>query len=189
MYFPFVKLFLARYQPYSVREENNDVCLSQVVVAKMTQLVPERQTTLRFKKDDQNSKFTITVEGNIYNPGNVQYGNFNFLRISFLDSAFAQPLYGIVDNGENAKKLEGEGVTIQISRKELVSGTRFKVEREFRLNRDYKTAPFQVIIEEYERGPNRIPDLPSDYRKLLEQSEQTDRLVYADVIKINEVEK
>lgn len=189
MYFPFVKLYLARYQPYSVREENNDVCLSQVVVAKMTQLVPERQTTLRFKKDDQNSKFTITVEGNIYNPGDTPYGNFNFLRISFLDSAFAQPIYGIVDDGENARKLEGEGVTIQISRKELVSGTRFKVEREFRLNRDYKTAPFQVIIEEYERGPNRIPNLPPDYRNRLEQSEQTDRLVYADVIKINEVEK
>ena len=189
MYFPFVKLFLARYQPNSVREENTDVCLSQVVVAKMTQLVPERQATLRFKKDDQNSKFTITVEGNIYNPGNAQYGNFNFLRISFLDSAIAQPVYGVVDDGENEKKLEGEAVTIPISRKELVSGTRFKVEREFRLNRDYKTAPFQVIIEEYERGPNRIPDLPPQYSNRLEQSEQTDRLVYADVFKINEVEK
>ncbi|MBT6764216.1 MAG: hypothetical protein HOA90_06745, partial [Prolixibacteraceae bacterium] len=189
MYFPFIKLLLARYQPYSVREENTDVCLSPVVVAKMTQLVPERQTTLRFKKDDQNSKFTITVEGTIYNPGNAQYGNFNFLRISFLDSEIAQPIYGIIDDGVNKKRLEEDDVTIRISRKELLPENKFKVEREFRLHRNYKTAPFQVIIEEYERGPNRIPDLSGQYSDRLEQSEQTDRLIYADVIKINEVDK
>ena len=188
MYFPFIKLVLARYQPYSVREENTDVCLSPVVVAKMTQLVPERQTTLRFKKDDQNSKFTITVEGTIYNPGNAQYGNFNFIRISFLDSEIAQPIYGIIDDGVNKKRLKEDDVTIKITRKELLPGNKFKVEREFRLHRNYKTAPFQVIIEEYERGPNRIPDLPQQYSERLEQSEQTDRLIYADVIKINEVD-
>jgi hypothetical protein len=188
MYFPFVKLFLARYQPHSVRESDSDVCLSPVVVAKMTQLVPERQTTLRFRKDDQNSKFTLTVEGTIYNPGNARYGNYNFLNISFLDSQIAQPIYGIIDDGENEKRLENEGVSIRITRKELISANKYRVEREFRLHRSYKTAPFQVIIEEYERGPNRIPDLPGQYSDRLEQSEQTDRLIYADVIKINEVD-
>ena len=188
MYFPFIKLFLARYQPYSVREEETDVCLSPVVVAKMIQLVPERQTTLRFKKDDLNSKFTITVEGTIYNPGNAQYGNFNFLKISFLDSQIAQPLYGIIDDGENEKQLEDEGVIINITRKEFVPGNKYVVEREFRLHRSYKTAPFQVIVEEYERGPARIPDIPPEYAGRIEQSEQTDRLIYADVFKINEVD-
>ena len=72
----------------------------------MTQLVPERQTTLRFKKDDQNSKFTITVEGTIYNPDMAKYGNYNFLKISFLDSDVAQPIYGVIDDGENEKKLD-----------------------------------------------------------------------------------
>uniref|UniRef100_UPI0032177872 hypothetical protein n=1 Tax=uncultured Draconibacterium sp. TaxID=1573823 RepID=UPI0032177872 len=187
MYFPFIKLFLARYQPHSVREENSDVCLSPVVVAKMTQLVPERQTTLRFKKDDQNSKFTLTIEGTIYNLGNTPYGNYNFLRISFLDSKIAQPIYGVINDGENEKKLEDEGVSIKITRKELVSATRFKVEREFRLHKSYKTAPFQVIIEEYERGPKQLPGVTQEvYKNRLEQSEQTDRLIYADVIKINE---
>lgn len=189
MYFPFIKLFLARYQPHSVRENNSDVCLSQVVAAKMIQLVPERQTILNFKKDDQNSRFTISITGSIYSPGNTIYGNFNFIKISFLDSAIAQPIYGIIHDGKNEKSLEEEGVTIEISRKELVSGTRFKIEREFNLGRKYKNAPFQVIIEEYERGPARIPDLPRQYAGRLEQSEQTDRLIYADVFKINEVEK
>lgn len=187
MYFPFVKLFLSRYQPHSVREENTDVCLSPVVVANMTQLIPERQTTLEFKKDDQNSKFSIIIEGNIYNPGNVKYGNFNFIRISFLDSEIAQPLYGIIHDGKNEKRMEDESVNIQISRKEMISGNRFRAEREFRLHRNYKTAPFQVIIEEYERGPKNIPNLPNQYKNRLEQSEQTDRLIYADVFKINEI--
>jgi len=188
MYFPFVRLFIARYQPHSVREENSDVCLSPVIVAKMTQLVPDRQSTLRFKKDDQNSKFTITVEGTIYNPGNAQYGNYNFIKISFLDTELAQPIYGIISDGENEKSLEDEGVSIRISRTELVNGSRFRVEREFRLNRRYKTAPFSVVIEEYERGPSQIPGLPKEYQNRLEQSEQTDRLIFADVIKINEVD-
>ena len=189
MYFPFVKLFLARYQPHSVREEKNDVCLSPVVVAKMTQLVPDRQTTLRFKKDDQNSKFTITIEGSIYNPGVAKYGNYNFIKISFLDSEIAQPIYGIVTDGNNDKQMENETVSIKITRRDLAGANRFKIEKEFKLHRSYKTAPFQVIIEEYERGPDQIPDLPNQYRNRLEQSDQTDRLIFADVIKINEVEK
>lgn len=189
MYFPFIKLFLARYQPHSVREKDSDVCLSPVVVAKMTQLAPDRQTTLRFKKDDQNSKFTVTVEGTIYNPGNAQYGNYNFIRISFLDTELAQPIYGIVSDYDNEKRLESEETTIMISRRDMVSGYRYKIEREFRLHKSYKTAPFSIVIEEYERGPNRIPDLPPAYKDRLEQSEQTDRLIFADVIKINEVEK
>lgn len=189
MYFPFVKLFLARYQPHSVREKDGDVCLSSVVVAKMTQLVPDRQTTLQFKKDDQNSKFTVTIEGTIYNPGDAQYGNYNFLRISFLDTELAQPIYGIIADYDNEKKLEEEETTIKITRRDMVTANRYKIEREFRLHKNYKTAPFSVIIEEYERGPNRIPNLPDAYKDRLEQSEQTDRLIFADVIKINEVDK
>ena len=57
------------------------------------QLVPERQTTLRFTKDDQNSRFTITVEGTIYNERlSANFGNRSLLRISFLDSRMAQPI-------------------------------------------------------------------------------------------------
>ena len=189
MYFPFIKLFVARYQPHSVREDNSDVCLSPVVVAKMIQLVPERQTTLRFKKDDLNSKFTITVEGTIYNPGDAQYGNYNFIKMSFLDSEIAQPIYGVIDDGNNEKQMEEESVSIQITRRDLIGANQFKIEKEFKLHRNYKTAPFQVIIEEYERGPSQIPGLPNQYKNRLEQSEQTDRLIYADVIKINEVDK
>ncbi len=187
MYFPFVKLALARYQEHSVKKGDADVCLSPVVISNFTQLVPERQTTLRFKKDDQNSKFTLTIEGIIFSERVAKYGNYSYLKISFLDSRIAQPVFGMVDDGTNEKKLEDKGLEIKITIRD-VKNNRYRIEREFRLHRDYKTAPFQVIIEEYERGPKNMPMEPG-YSDRLEQSEETDRLIYADVFKINEVGK
>ena len=70
-----------------------------------------------------------------------------------------------------------------------MTNNRYTITREFRLPREYKTAPFQVIIEEFERGPERIPGIDKLYEERLGQSEETDRLIYADVFKINEVKK
>lgn len=189
VYFPFVRLALARYQPYSVKKEDHDVCLSPVAFSTFIQLVPERQTTLRFTKDDQNSRFTLTVEGTIYNERlSASFGNRSLLRISFLDSHMAQPIYGFIDDGSNEKKLEDEGYETPITQRD-VANNRYTITQEFRLPREYKTAPFQVIIEEFERGPERIPGIDQLYAERLGQSEETDRLIYADVFKINEVKK
>lgn len=184
MYFPFVKLILARYQPYSVRKEEEDVCLSPVVAASFTQLMPDRQTTVRFKRDDVNSRFTVTVEGTIYNERLAAYGNYNFLRISFLDNKMAQPIYGTVSDGSNEKDLTDRGVEIKISQRNI-ENNRYSISNEFRLPRGYKRSPFQIIIEEYERGPNKISGLDNAYKDRLEQSEETDRLIYADVFNVN----
>jgi hypothetical protein len=188
MYFPFIKLILARYQPYSVRKNNEDVCLSSIVTANFTQLMPERQTTVRFKRDDINSKFTVTVEGAIYNERLAEYGNYNFLRISFQDNEIAQPIYGTVSDGTNDKDLTDEGVEVQISARNIKNNW-YSINKEFRLPRSYKTAPFQIIIEEYERGPSKMSNLDDFYRNRLEQSEETDRLIYADVFSVNSTEK
>jgi hypothetical protein len=184
MYFPFVKMILARYQPYSVRKEEEDVCLSPVVAANFTQLMPDRQTTVRFKRDDVNSRFTVTVEGTIYNERLAEYGNYNFLRISFLDNKMAQPIYGTVSDGSNEKDLTDRGVEIKISQRNI-ENNRYSISNEFRLPRGYKRSPFQIIIEEYERGPNKISGLDNSYKDRLEQSEETDRLIYADVFNVN----
>jgi hypothetical protein len=189
MYFPFVRLALARYQPCSVKKTTEDVCLSPVVFSTFIQLVPERQATLRFTKDDQNSRFTLTIEGAIYNERMMaKFGNLNIIRISFIDSQIAQPIFGLIDDGNNVKELAEEGMEFPITQAS-VSNNRFSITKEIRLPRKYKTAPFQVIIEEYERGPARIPDLDKAYNERVEQSEETDRLIYADVIKINEIKK
>jgi hypothetical protein len=189
MYFPFIRLALARYQPYSVKKAETDVCLSPVVFSTFIQLVPERQTTLRFNKDDVNSRFSLTIEGVIYNERMmIKYGNTNFIRISFIDSQIAQPIFGLIDDGNNVKELAEEGLEFPITMAS-VTNNRFSITKEIRLPRKYKTGPFQVVIEEFERGPAKIPDLDQFYSDRVGQSEETDRLIYADVIKINEIKK
>ncbi len=187
MYFPFVKLALARYQEHSVRKSGSDVCLSPVVMSNMMQLMPDRKTSLTFKKEDRNSKLTITVEGTIYNERYAKYGNYNSIHISFLDTRIVQPITGIVDDGTTEKSLMNEAFVVNITQRNVINNM-FKVSKEFRLPGKYKRDPFQVVIEEYEHGPKKMAMKPG-YNDRLEQSEETDRLIYADVFKINEVEK
>ena len=187
MYFPFVKLVLARYQPYSVRTDEKDVCLSPVVAANFTQLMPERQTTVRFNKAGAHSKFTLTIEGPIYNEKYAKYGNYNFLKISFQDTKYSRPIYGAVTDDNVDKDLKEETLVIRLSGK-YVTNNRYRVSREFKLPAKYKKDAYQIIIEEYERGPNRIAGLPPAYKDRLEQSAQTDRLIYADVFNVNETQ-
>ena len=184
MYFPFVKLALARYQPHSVRKGDTDVCLSPVVMADMIQLMPDRTTAIQFKKEDVNSKFTVTITGVIYSDISNPYKLYNYIRISLIDSRIGQPIYGLVDDGVNTKELRDEKVELEITERDVVNN-RFKVSTDFRLLHNYKTAPFQVVIEEFERGPQKMK-VPSDYVRRIEQSEDTDKPVYADVFKINE---
>ena len=155
--------------------------------ANFNQLVPERQTTIEFNKADVNSKFTITVEGTIYNERYAKYGNYNFLKISFQDTEYSRPIYGTVSDGNVDKHLQEETLIVQISAKH-VTDNRYTISKEFKLPAKYKKDAYQIIIEEYERGPKQIPGLPPAYQNRLEQSEQTDRLIYADVFNVNETE-
>ncbi len=186
MYFPFIKLALARYQQHSVRKGTDDVCLSNVVMADFIQLMPDRTSILQFKKDDVNSKFTLTIEGTIYNDMPNKQDVSNYIKVTILDSRVAQPLYGVIDDGVNKIRLDEEGLTFSITRKDL-EGNKFKISRDFRLPNDYKNSPFQVIVEEYERGPARL-DI-GNYKDRVEQSSETDKLIYADVFKVNEAKK
>ena len=184
MYFPFIKLALARYQPHSVHKGDTDVCLSPVVMADMMQLMPDRTSVIQFKKEDVNSKFSVSVTGVIYSDISNPFKMYNYIRISLVDSRIGQPIYGFVDDGVNARDLRDEKVEIEITERE-VANNRFKVTTDFRLPHAYKTSPFQVIIEEFERGPKKMK-VADGYENRVEQSEETDRLVYADVFKINE---
>jgi hypothetical protein len=94
-------------------------------------------------------------------------------------------MYGVIDDGINQRKLEDEAIEIPITRREL-KGNWFSVTRDFKLSGDYKTAPFQVIIQEFECGPKDVKDV-SGYKEHIQQSPEIDKLVYADVFKINEV--
>ena len=148
------------------------------------QLMPDRTTVIQFKKEDVNSKFTITITGVIYSDLSNPYKLYNYIRISLIDSRIGQPIYGLVNDGVNTKELRDEKVELEITERD-VANNRFKVSTDFRLPHNYKTAPFQVVIEEFERGPQKMK-VPSDYDRRIEQSEDTDKPVYTDVFKINE---
>ena len=184
MYFPFVKLALARYQPHSVHKGETDVSLSSIVMADMMQLMPDRTTVIQFKKEDINSKFSVTISGVIYSDISNPFKLFNFVRISLIDSRIGQPIYGLVDDGINTKELRDEKIELEITERD-VTNNRFKISTDFRLPHSYKSAPFQVVVEEFERGPKKMK-VPSEYENRIEQSAETDKLVYADVFKINE---
>jgi len=181
MYFPFVKLALARYQPHSVRKGNRDVCLSSVVMADYIQLVPERLATLTFKKDNMNSRFTLQIEGVISNALDQNGNTGNFISISFVDPQLVQPIYGMVSDGRNEESLTEEGVRIPISGKNVINNY-FTISREFKLSRKYKDQALQVIVQEYEGSPNSL-NRTSSLLKISEENQA--RMVYADVFKIN----
>lgn len=181
MYFPFVKLALARYQAHSVRKNNTDVCLSPVVMADYVQLVPERTATLTFKKDNMNSRFTLQIEGVISNKLDRNGNTGNYLQISFVDPQLVQPVYGMVSDGRNEESLEEKGVRIPISGKDVVNNY-YTISRGFKLSRKYKNQALHVVIQEFEGSPPATAG-STHLANLSEENEP--RMVYADVFKIN----
>lgn len=184
IYFPFIKLVLARYQKHSVRKNNTDVCLSPSVVSDMIQLVPERKSTVTFINVAQKSKFKVEVTGTLYNERQFAiHGNKSFLRISFLDGENAQPIDGIIEPASKKSILDKNLVSIDINAS-LINNNVYTISKDFTLPEKYNKTAFKVLIEEYECGPNKM-DIDRNYKERLEQSEETDRLIYADVFEVN----
>ena len=182
MYYPFIKLALARYQEHSVRKNNTDVCLSEVVQADFIQLVPERTCTVRFKKDDLNTKFTVTVEGAMSLAG-ANYSPSNYIVISFYNTELGQPKYMLIDDSTNDKDLQKKKVVAHITEKDI-KNDRFSISREFKLPKAYKKAPYIIIVEEYEKAASGTPGKLSGSKNPYAHENQP-RLVYADRFDIN----
>jgi len=177
LYFPFVKLALARYQPHSIRTLQKDVCISSIVPVDFTQLVPDRETRIDFRKEDLNTKFTITVRGQIHNSGHIR----NVLKISFLDTELAQPYDAVIDTGDNNNRLAKKAENILIGSDHINNGF-YQVEREFKLPSRYKKEPFRVIIKEVEEVQTKgnITNLQN-----AAANKDTSRVIYTDVFNIN----
>ncbi len=187
VYFPFVKLAVARYQPFSVKKENDDVCLSPVVMSTFVQLVPERKSTVQILNNDK-SKLKISVEGTVFNERFAKWGNKSFVRISFIDALLSKPIEGMIDDGKNPKNLTEEGVEIYLSQSRNVNNNKYSIQQEFTLPNEYKTKPYQIVIEEFERGPIKMSEDKIDikYAERLVQEEETDRMIYADVFNVGD---
>jgi hypothetical protein len=184
MYFPFIKLALARYQPHSVKQDGHDVCLSPINMAQMIQLVPERKATVSFMNPQKRDQFLLEMEGDIHQDLRNTFGVYNYIEISFLDTELAQPITGVIDNHQSDNPLTKETITIPIDR-QVIKGTRFSFEKKVHLPGRYKNKSFQMIIEEYETAPVKM-DIDKEYHEILANHEDRKRLVYADVFKLNE---
>jgi len=184
MYFPFIKLVLARYQKHAIRKDNTDVCLSPSVVSDMIQLVPERKSILTFVDSKQKSKFKVQVSGTIFNERQVAiHGNKSFIRISFLDGKSSEPITEIIDPVNRKSILDKKQADLAISMRHI-KNNQFTISKDFVLPKQYDKTTFKVLIEEYERGPSKM-NIGEKYQPRLEQSEETDRLIYADVFMVN----
>jgi len=157
LYFPFIRLALARYQPNSVRQElGRDCHLSKVVQADFIQLAPNRMATITFDPDDKRS-ITITVSG----------------AAPRASAAFSEPNKIEVTVEKRDKTRESgwvpeSSVILTASGDDAVT-TWTKNARISKKDRD----KFRVVIREYEKFKS-------------DSSDSVDRLVYADVIELED---
>jgi hypothetical protein len=129
----------------------------------------------------------VKVEGSIFNERYAKWGNTAILRISFVDQLLSTPIEGIVDRGNTSKKLMDETIEIDISQGRSIQNNKYVVEQEISLPAEYASKPYQILIEEYERGPVKKTgdNIPDKYTTQMVQSEETDRLIYADIFTVN----
>ena len=184
MYFPFIKLALARYQEHSVRKNNTDVCLSSVVTAKMMQVIPDRKAKITFIGNKKNH-IKVAVEGPVYNDMKT-FGNYSTLRISFFDQENSQPVSVIIDPNKRQSILDNASVDIAISARKNVANNRLRIVKEIELPAKFNTTAYRVLIEEIEHGPKKMGIEKPGYEDRITQSSETDRLIYADVFVVNE---
>jgi hypothetical protein len=151
-------------------------------MAGMMQLVPERTAILKVSKEPDSVRLTISVSGPVYSERQSKFDVMSSLRFSIVDSMYPQPIQGVLTDGKNKRKMEVDTWETNI----LATDNAFAISHEIRIPKDYATNPFQVVIEEIEHGPRKMDLADKMYNDRLGNAGETDRLVYADVFKVNE---
>jgi hypothetical protein len=155
LYFPFIRLALARYQPNSVSKDTRDCHLSKVILADFIQLAPDRAASITFDPHNKKS-ITITVSGPApQSSAGFRGSNTIEARVEKRDKTRES---GWAPTGETVV-LEPRGdddVATWSGNATLTKSDRDK---------------FRVVIQEYER-----------FRS--DSSDAEKRLVYADVIEL-----
>ena len=183
MYFPFIKLALARFQQHSLRIDNTDVCLSNVVMAGMIQMVPERKASISLKPTGKDMVFNFKLSGPAYNHRSSKFGIREVIQLSVIDTNFAQPVEGVLIRSSKGALTERDTWTFEVGRN-MKGDNYFEINEDVILPEIFKTKPFQVVIEEIELGPQHLNNIPDSYKERLENPEETKRVVYADVFDV-----
>lgn len=183
MYFPFIKLALARFQQYSLRIDNTDVCLSNVVMAGMIQMVPERKASISLKPSGKDMVFNFKLSGPTYSHSASKFGIREVIKLTVIDADFAQPVEGVMIYDSKFALLERDSWSFEVGRK-MKGDNYFEINEDVTLPAAYKSKGFQVVIEEIELGPQHLDNLPDMYKERLDHPEETNRIVYVDVFDV-----
>jgi hypothetical protein len=192
-YFPFIKLALARYQRDSLRLNEGECCLSNIVHTDWIQIVPPRTTALYSNPATRNNMiFGLS-------------GTSSFVGIS-------NPTLALKDEIRTRLRIIVEDATIPKSEEVFVrmQGSRFEStviwEKDFNLTsadldlathsikfsttielkEEYKSKPFRLVIEEYElhlTDPLRQPTGEGTFAT--QPVKWQERLVFMDVFEVN----
>lgn len=182
MYFPFIKLALARYQEHSLRIDQTDVCLSPVVMSTMIQMVPERIASIELKPKARNMTFRFKLSGPTYSQHDS--GSSAKVRISFIDVGDNLPIQGVMIN-KSMEIFKDKTNEWEFSLGRHMKGNNyFEINEEIEIPEKYKSRPFDVIIEEVETPMLRIQGIDAKYEERLRNLEETERVVYVDVFRI-----
>ncbi len=183
MYFPFIRLALARYQQHSLRIENTDVCLSNVVMAGMIQMVPERKTSVVLNTAGKDTLLSFRIAGPTYNHRSSRFGIREIIKVTVMKTKTESKSSTVLIENQDSEKRNPDSWTFEVGRN-MKNDYTFDINENIRLPEAYRTGSFQVVVEEIELGPQNLNNLPDAYKERLEHPEETNRVVFADVFTI-----
>ena len=194
-YFPFVKLALARYQFDSLRLNERECCLSNIVHTDWIQIVPPRATIVTFPDQANKNKLTVGLGGTspfvgISNPMLAMKDEIRTrIRIIAEDAS-------IPKNEEAFVRMHGDRFNNSVVWQKDFNLTsadmdlpnhQIKFLTSVELKDEYRTKPYRLVIEEYElhlTDPLRQPQDSNDTFASKPEKWQ-ERLVFMDVFEIN----
>lgn len=194
-YFPFIKLALARYQKDSLRINERDCCLSNVVHTDWIQIVAPRITTIIGDPASKN-KIVVGLAGTssfvgINNPTLALKDEIRTrLRIIVEDAAIPKSEEAFVrihGNRFETPVVWQKDFNLTTADLDLANNkAQIKFTTTIELKEEYKTKPYRVVIEEYElhlTDPLRQPSGEGTFATKPEKWQE--RLVFMDVFEIN----
>ena len=183
MYFPFIKLALARYQAHSLRENNTDVCLSNVVMGGMIQMVPERKASIGLSQAGKNTVMNFRLSGPTYSHKSSKFGIREVIKVTVMQTDSTGSEQGILIDSSKTGQQNPDMWTFEVGRN-MKGDNYFEINENITLPEAYRTGSFQIVVEEIELGPQSLNNIPDMYKERLEHPEETSRVVYADVFDV-----
>ena len=182
-YQPFVRLALARYQPYALHADKLDLRLSTIVCTEFVQLMPERaaSVTLRRKESAAKLSLSIAISGTALPDALGEKADVGLARSTFRTTLEERPI-DAQDTIDGSDDIDGAWIPVGAGSEDRPLGWDAR-ERLWQTDLDFQPhvgRRYSVRIEEYEYlAGERVPD-----RGAQAADPPVGRLVYFDRIAV-----